>query len=239
MGAGRTPPAWCLWAAAVVLVSRLAAPQGLAAGGDRPVSVAVRWPWGPSVRVGPRTFRIDVLPQGGRPLVLTLWDLREPGAAGGPGGEEVFGAAAEELRRRFPFVSVERHVLSRQEMQARWEQAARGGGHWPDVMATYPGTYRFPGEQQVPLDGYLAHALAPAARTQLLPGALAMASSGGHLWGLPRWVEWAGWAVRPQGGGGRVAVDLSNPLTWRMLAAAAGEAGQAGGPAPLAFEPAG
>lgn len=198
-----------------------------------PVELALlRWPWGPRVQVGERTFRIDVRPDPRRPVKLVVWDVGQPPGPGRSGWKEVLEQAVAPLRQAYPALEVAFRVLSWQELDAELEQALRRATP-PDILGTPEVTYLYDPRWQVPIEGYLAHALDPQQRAELLPGAAALTAAGGHLWGLPRWVEWAGWAVRPQGGGARVAIDLANPLTWRLLvlSAATSDGGTpAGGP---------
>ena len=189
---------------------------GSRAAAASPKVAMLRWPWGPRVQVGERTFRIDVRPDPRRPVRLVVWDVAQPPGPGRSRWKTVLEEAIASVRQVYPALEVELRVLAWQQLDAELEQALRQQTP-PDVLGTPETTYVYDPRWQVPLEGYLAHALDPPARAELLPGAASLAEAEGRLWGLPRWVEWTGWAVRTQGGGARMAVDLANPLTWRML----------------------
>ena len=203
------------WTACVIGTWRGVAWSVQAAGA--PVKLTMpRWPWGPRVQVGERTFRIDARPDPRRPVRLVLWDVAQPSGPGRSTWKAVLEESITSLRQTYPALEVELRLLTWQELDIELEQALRQEAP-PDVLGTPETTYVYDPRWQVPLEGYLAHALDPQVRAELLPGAASLAASGDRLWGLPRWVEWTGWAARHQGGGARLAVDLANPLLWRML----------------------
>lgn len=191
--------------------------SGSRAAAAPPKVAMLRWPWGPTVQVGERTFRIDVRPDPRRRVRLVVWDVAQPPGPGRFRWKAVLEEAIAYVRQTYPALEVELRVLTWQQLDAELEQALRQQTP-PDVLGTPETTYVYDRRWQVPLEGYLAHALDPQVRADLLPGAAVLAEAEGRLWGLPRWVEWTGWAVRTQGGGARMAVDLANPLAWRMLA---------------------
>lgn len=207
--AGRVLPA-------VMLLLSLSMVVGYAAG-----SAALQlpgWPWwGPRVQVGERQFRVQVKVPPAAPLTLTVWDVSQP-ASTGPGWEGVLHQAVQVFKERYPALTVEVRILRWSEFDEALRKALADGKP-PDVVGTGRFTYRVGTAYQVPLERYLADA-DPASERNVMPAALELATSveDGHLWGIPRWVEWSGWLIRQNVQSVRaVGLDLANPATWRYL----------------------
>ena len=197
-----------LWAAAAA---------GMALFGALAWSLWPAGPWGPRVQVGERNFPVGARPDPRRRLELVLWDLRQPGPQPGVAWADVVERALAPLRARYPLLQVRVRLLGWEQLDGELEQAL-ARQQPPDVLGTPEATFIYDRRWQVPLEGYLASAAGPGVREQLLPLAAQLAGAGARLWGVPRWLEWAGWAISRNGGSRRrLAVDLANPLTWRLL----------------------
>ena len=214
---------------AAVAALTLAPAAGPSAGTALPAGIP-GWPWwGPRVQVGERTFRPGVRPSPHRLVRLVVWDVVQPSEQGPRWWEEVLREGVRTVRRRYPGLEAEVRLFRWREIDGALEQAL-SRGEPPDVLGTTDATYLFDRGRQVPLNLYLQHTTDPALRAEMLPGALALASDGSTLWGIPRWVEWAGWVARRRPGvrdkpgsleaesTEQLAIDLANPLTWRLLA---------------------
>lgn len=181
------------------------------------LSFSLPWPWwGPKVHVGGQQFRPGVRL---RPDVvdrLVLVDVDQPAIRDAGGWRHVLEQGVEAFRQRYPGVEVEIRVVKWSD----WDRIVSGpleGDQLPDVLGTPEATYRFPTALQVPLELYWRHLVPGDPALAILPGALVYARRGDHLWGIPRWMEWWGWARR-EGEARVISVDAGNPVTWWYLA---------------------
>ncbi|WP_324715951.1 hypothetical protein U7230_11335 [Carboxydochorda subterranea] len=218
-------------AGVAVLVAALllvAGPWGVrrAERGEQPVlgfSLSLpSWPWwGPRVRVGDKELRPGIRVRPGTPVRLVLWDVEQPTLKRSGGWAQVLEQGVAAFRRRYPGVEVEIRVLGWNEWDEAMTKAAQGGP-LPDVLGTPDATFHFDPARHVPLElywqQYWRRQLKRSPEEAVLPGALRLASSQGHLWGIPRWMEWMGWIRRTDRDVGGISTDIGSPLTWRYLA---------------------